>query len=173
MKAHIILFLIFFWITITGARAAQRQPPTDDVSARVFNSAGISVPQLNPGQWQSLTFDSERWDTRQLHETSKNSGRLKAPIAGKYYVFAHITWQSPIGAGLWGLRLQLNGNTVIAEQSVPNPATPSGISMSIGTVYALVPGDYIEAQVFQNNGGTLLIRQIPATSPEFGMARIP
>jgi hypothetical protein len=35
------------------------------------------------------------------------------------------------------------------------------------------PGDYVEAQVFQNNGNPLLIRSISATSPEFGMAKLP
>jgi hypothetical protein len=45
--------------------------------------------------------------------------------------------------------------------------------MSIGTVYALAAGDYVEAQVFQNNGGALAVRHVPAASPEFGMARLP
>jgi hypothetical protein len=34
-------------------------------------------------------------------------------------------------------------------------------------------GDYVEAQAFQNSGNPLLIRYIPATSPEFGMAKLP
>jgi hypothetical protein len=45
--------------------------------------------------------------------------------------------------------------------------------MAVGTLYSLAAGDYVEAQVFQNNGNPLLIRSIPATSPEFGMARVP
>ena len=97
-----------------------RKPPGNDMSARVFNSADVTVPNMKPGEWTSLTFNSERWDTANLHETATNSGRLKAPVAGKYYIFANITWESPIGTGLWGLRLQLNGKTVIAEQTLPN-----------------------------------------------------
>jgi hypothetical protein len=42
-----------------------------------------------------------------------------------------------------------------------------------GTLYALAAGDYVESQVFQNNGNPLLIRAIPAKSPEFGMAKLP
>jgi hypothetical protein len=118
MKTQIsILFILLSWISTAAIHAAQ--PPGNDVSARVFNSADVSVPQLEPGKWMSLTFDSERWDTADLHETKTNSGRLKAPVAGKYYIFANITWESPIGTGLWGLRLQLNGKTVIAEQTLP------------------------------------------------------
>ena len=147
--------------------------PGNDISARVFNSTDVTVPQLKPGEWTSLTFDSERWDTANLHETATNSGRLKAPVPGKYYIFANITWETPIGSGLWGLRLQLNGKTVIAEETLPNTAAPFRVSMSVGTRYALAAGDYVEVQVFQNSGSLLLIRHISATSPEFGMAKLP
>ena len=166
-----LLAILLSWILAAAVLAAQ--PSGNDVSVRVYNSADITVPNMNPGEWTSLTFNSERWDTANLHETATNSGRLKAPVAGKYYIFANITWESPIAIGLWGLRLQLNGKTVIAEQSLPNTAAPFRISMSVGTLYALSAGDYVEAQVFQNSGNALLIRSIPATSPEFGMARVP
>jgi hypothetical protein len=173
MKTQMSLLLVLSWIWVAVAHAAQPQPPSNDVSARVFNSADITVSSLKPGEWTPLTFDSERWDTANLHETATNSGRLKAPVAGKYYIFANITWETPIGSGLWGLRLQLNGKTVIAEQTLPNTAAPFRVSISVGTLYALAAGDYVEAQVFQNSGNPLLIRSIPATSPEFGMAMLP
>ena len=171
MKTQMSLLLVLSWISVAVVHAAQA--PTSDVSARVFNSADVTVPDMKPGEWTSLTFNSERWDTADLHETATNSGRLKAPVAGKYYIFANITWESPIGSGLWGLRLQLNGKTVIAEQTLPNTGTPFRISMSVGTLYSLAASDYVEAQVFQNNGNPLLIRSISATSPEFGMAKLP
>jgi hypothetical protein len=171
MKMHMSLLLVLSWISIAAVHAAQ--PSSNDVSARVFNSADVTVPNMKPGEWTSLTFNSERWDTANLHEAATNSGRLKAPAAGKYYIFTNITWESPIGSGLWGLRLQLNGKTVIAEQTLPNTGAPFRISMSVGTLYVLAPGDYVEAQVFQNNGNPLLIRSIPATSPEFGMVKLP
>jgi hypothetical protein len=171
MKTQMSLLLVLSWISVAAVHAAQ--PAGNDISARVFNSADVNIPQLKPGEWTSLTFDSERWDTGNLHETATNSGRLKAPVAGKYYIFANITWESPIGSGLWGLRLQLNGKTVIAEQTLPNTAAPFRISMSVGTLFALAAGDYVEVQVFQNSGNPLMIRHIPATSPEFGMAKFP
>ena len=163
------LFLLSFLIAVAHAA----QPPRNDVSARVFNSADVSIAPSKPGEWQSLSFDSERWDTASLHERSKNPGRLKAPVAGKYYIFANITWETPIGSGVRGLRLQLNGKTVIAEQMVPNPELPFRTSMSVSTLYALAAGDYVEVQVLQVSGGALFIRHVPATSPEFGMAKIP
>ena len=89
MKTQISLLILLSWISVAVVHAAQ--PSGNDVSARVFNSADINVPQLQPGEWISLTFNSERWDTANLHETTTNSGRLKAPAAGKYYIFASIT----------------------------------------------------------------------------------
>jgi hypothetical protein len=171
MKASMSLLLVLSWISVAAVHAAQS--PGNDISARVFNSADVTVSSLKPGEWTSLTFNSERWDTANLHETATNSGRLKAPVVGKYYIFANITWESPIGSGVWGLRLQLNGKTVIAEQTLPNTAAPFRISMSVGTLYSLAAGDYVEVQVFQNSGNPLLIPSIAATSPEFGMAKVP
>jgi hypothetical protein len=171
MKTQLSVLIVLSWLFFAVVQAAQ--PSGNDISARVFNSADITIPQLKPGEWTSLSFNSERWDTAKLHETGPNAGRLKAPVAGKYYIFANITWESPIGSGLWGLRLQLNGKTVIAEQSLPNTAAPYRVSMAVGTLYALAAGDYVEVQVFQNSGNPLLIRHIPAASPEFGMAKLP
>jgi hypothetical protein len=171
MKARMSFILVLSWISVAAVHAAQS--PGNDISARVFNSADVTVSSLKPGEWTSLTFNSERWDTANLHETATNSGRLKAPVVGKYYIFANITWESPIGSGVWGLRLQLNGKTVIAEQTLPNTAAPFRISMSVGTLYSLAAGDYVEVQVFQNSGNPLLIPSIAATSPEFGMAKVP
>jgi hypothetical protein len=46
--------------------------------------------------------------------------------------------------------------------------------MSVGTLYALAAGDYVEAPVFQNSGNPLMDPfHPPATSPEFGMAKLP
>jgi hypothetical protein len=171
MKTQMSLLLVLSWLSVAVVHAAQL--PGNDISARVFNSTDITISSLKPGDWTPLSFDSERRDTANLHETTTNSGRLKSPAAGKYYIFANITWETPIGSGLWGLRLQLNGKTVIGEQTLPNTGASFRISMSVGTLYALSPGDYVEAQVFQNSGNPLLIRSIPATSPEFGMAKLP
>jgi len=173
MKKQIsAVLLVLAWLLGAAAYAAQAQS-SGDVSARVFNSTDISVPQLNVGEWKTLNFNSERWDTANLHDTAMNTSRLKAPVAGKYYIFANITWETPLGSGFWGLRILFNGKTAIAEQTLPNNGGSFRTSMSIGTMYALNAGDYVEVQVFQNSGGTVAVKQITATSPEFGMGKVP
>src|SRR4029077_16581987 len=113
------VLLLSSWIFVAVIHGAQPQP-SGDVSARVFNSADISVPQMRVGEWKTLTFDSERWDSANLHDIAASTGRVKAPVAGKYTIFANITWETPLGSGFWGLRLLLNGKTPIAEQTLPN-----------------------------------------------------
>jgi hypothetical protein len=155
------------------AHAAEPQQRAGDISSRVFNSTPISIQQGTLGEWTTLKFDSERWDTANLHGTATNSNRLKAPMAGKYYIYANVVWETPIGAGLCALRIQVNGKTVIAEQSAPNTGAPYSIALSLGTHYALSAGDYVEAQVFQNTGGAMAVLRINAAPPEFGMVKVP
>ena len=47
MKTQLSVLLVLSWISVAVVHAAQ--PPGNDVSARVFNSADITVPQLKPG----------------------------------------------------------------------------------------------------------------------------
>lgn len=173
MKIQLISLHVLLWALVGVANAAESQPAPNSVSARIFNSADIAVSPSKGDEWKTLRFDSKRWDTAQLYDSAANPGRLKAPVAGSYYIFANVIWESPIGRGIWGLRLLLNGKTVIAEQTTPNPELPFRTSMAVGTLYALAPGDFVEAQVLQISGGELFIRHVPATSPEFGMARLP
>src|SRR5215471_10184019 len=86
MKKHMVSILfVLSWISL--APAAQPQPGSADVSARVFNSTDISVPQLTVGEWKTLTFDLERWDTANLHDIAANISRLRAPVAGEILHF--------------------------------------------------------------------------------------
>ena len=171
MKTQMSLLILWFWISVAAVHAAQ--PSGNDVSARVFNSADVTVPNMKPGEWTSLTFNSERWDTADLHDTKTQLRQAESARSRQILHLCQYPWESPIGTGLWGLRLQLNGKTVIAEQTLPDAGASFRISMSVGTLYSLASGDYVEAQVFQNNGNPLLIRSIAATSPEFGMAKLP
>ena len=59
MKTQISFLFVLSWISVAVVHAAQPQSPGNDISTRVFNSADITVSQLKPGEWQSLTFDSD------------------------------------------------------------------------------------------------------------------
>src|SRR3972149_10227706 len=58
---------------------------------RVYNNASISI---NNATWTALTFNAERFDADDLHESVTNPGRLTCKIAGKYLIFGHVVFDS-------------------------------------------------------------------------------
>jgi len=154
------------------ARVEALEAQSVDISVRVFNPTDITIPTAG-GPQTKLPFDSERWDTDDIHDTAvMNNKKLTAQTAGKYYIFAHIVWDTN-SAGYRSLGILLNGSTVIAEQrgGIADPNVP--ISMSVGTHYELTVGDYVEVQVSQNSGSPIDIFRVDARSPEFGMVKLP
>src|SRR5262249_3653108 len=70
------------------------------ISARVYNSTVIPVPSSG-GVSAVPSFDSERWDTANLHD-SANPSRLTAPVDGVYLIEAHVSFPTN-GAGARGM----------------------------------------------------------------------
>jgi hypothetical protein len=145
---------------------AQTSAAPSDISARVFNSTNITIPHATIA---TLTFDSERWDTDNMHSTSSQTGRLTAQTAGKYLIFGQVRWgNNP--TGYRDIQIALNGTASIAESVTDSPAVAE---MSVVTHYALSAGDFVELQVSQASGGPLDVAVAPASSPEFGMVKLP
>ena len=147
------------------ARVEALEAQAVDISVRVFNSADI--PILHQQVVTTLTFNMERWDTDGIHDP--NDSRLTAQTAGKYYIFAHITWRAVGVGGGRRLGILLNGATVIAEEHETGGPT----SMSVSTHYELDVDDYVEVQVEQGSGNAVDILSVEAMSPEFGMVKLP
>ena len=142
-------------------------------SVRVSTTGAQSIANgpSGPGN-QTLVFDKERWDTNSMHSNTTNTSRLVAKVAGLYEIDATIIWDTNVAGGRFlGLQLTHAGSSsFIAVAS--NPNTDGGFvedDQSVSTTFALKKGDYVEAVVYQDSGGSLNLQQIPATSPEFGM----
>lgn len=136
--------------------------------ARVYNSAAIAT--VSGAALLTLTFNSERYDEGGLHSTAVNTGRLTAPVAGKYSVGASVRWASN-AVGYRQLSLARSGTTSIARQLGP-AASGTVTYQSVQTEIELAAGDWIEVQVQQNSGGNLNIEANVESSPEFWMALI-
>lgn len=135
--------------------------------ARVFNDANISVANNTVA---ALTFNSERYDSGDLHSTSVNTGRLTAPITGLYAVGACVSFASN-ATGIREVELRVNGTTVIAIDD--RPANTGAVTViSIDTQYRLAATDYVEVLAFQNSGGALNVLVSASYSPEFWMTRL-
>jgi hypothetical protein len=150
--------------------------PTSDISARVYKSSHTSLAHNTT---VALSFDSERWDTDEIH--APGSSQLTAQTAGKYLIYANVKFgQSSTGTREVGLRVTTtSGNQGIAEERATGNVVESGVEgnvMSLATHYFLNVGDYVELLVTQTSGGPLNVLSESATdavSPEFGMVKLP
>ena len=134
-------------------------------SVRAFRSTNQTITS---GSNQTITFNSERWDTNAMHDPTTNSSRLVAPIDGVYTISANVVWSGGACGGGCFLGVHRNGGSFIGTASNPE-AGSFELDQSLTTQYALKAGDYVEVQVYQGSGASHQLLVIPNVSPEFAM----
>lgn len=142
-------------LLVLGRVKADRSVP----SARVYNSAAISAAH---NATVMLTFNSERWDSDNIHSTSLNTSRLTCVTPGLYTGLGQVA----IAASATGVRqvfVRINSGTLIAND-VRSASSAFATELAVPFIWRLAAGDYIELGVFQNSGAA---RDVTA---EFGMA---
>lgn len=140
-----------------------------DISCRVYHNADQDVQNST---WTSLAFNSERFDTDNIHSTTVNNARLTCQTAGKYLIIAHFLF-NPNGVGTRALSIELNGATPIGGCQFRPPATAGNhAGLSASTIYDLAVGDYVRINAYQNCGGPLTIPAVGKHSPEFMMIKL-
>lgn len=135
--------------------------------ARVYHNAAQSIPDAAT---TALNFNSERFDTDVIHDTSTNNERLTCKTAGVYLISASVGFVSN-ATGFRALILRLNGTTFIALDERPT-VNGNALRLTITTVYQLAVNDYVEALAYQTSGGALNTDQGGNYSPEFMLARL-
>lgn len=139
----------------------------DIIGARAYNSGNISIPNDTS---TALTFDTERWDTDDIHDLSTNTGRLTCVTAGYYLIIGQVSFDSDAD-GYRFVIIWLNETTSVASQRLG--ANPSGATrVEVMTIYELAVGDYVELQVRHTAGAALDVVAGSAYSPEFMMVRL-
>lgn len=146
----------------------RRDVPIVGIGARVYNSGAISCAS---GALTLLTFDSERYDTDQLHSTSSNTGRLTAQRPGVYLVTGNVEFAAS-ATGYRQLVIRLNGATQIGNVLVGAAAGGIVTQLQVVTLYQLAAGDYVELGASQNSGGALNAQATGNASPEFAIHRL-
>jgi hypothetical protein len=136
--------------------------------ARVRHNSNQAI---GSGAYATLAFDTEVADASAYHDAGSNT-RLTCPSgnAGPHLILFHGIFAAN-AAGARYARLLLNGATALAEDgesSVGADAQP----VSVATIYSLAAGDYVEAQVYQNSGGSLNLTSAGAYTPVFMLARL-
>jgi len=137
-------------------------------AVRAKTSVAQSIPT---NTFTTVTFELEDFDYGGLHSTTTNTGRLTAQATGVYFIYGSLNFAANL-SGDRGVRILLNGSTVIARQfGVTSSTAGEQPSISCGTYYYLVAGQYVELNAFQNSGSSLAL-DLTATPPSFGMGLI-
>ena len=139
----------------------------DNPAARVYHDANQSIANVT---YTQLAFNSERFDTNVMHDTTTNNTRLTCKTAGKYLIWGCVEFESNI-TGWRFLEILLNGSIKTARE-LRTPLSGSTIVFTISTVYDLAVNDYVELQVYQSSGGALNVNVAGNHSPEFSMVRV-
>jgi len=138
---------------------------THDVGARVYRSSNQSI---NNTTFTAITFNSERYDTDNIHSTVSNTSRLTCQTAGKYIIVGQVKIDNNV-TGYRICRIVLGGSTVLSVARELNPTTASAANLIVTTIYDLATSNYVELEVWQNSGGSLNVLSDSNSSPEFMM----
>ena len=137
------------------------------IGARVYHSVNQSIPFDTPTM---LAFNSERYDTDNIHDNAVSNSRLTCRTAGKYIIVALIWWAAN-AAGYRSHSIVLNATTWIGQlETRPLPNNYS--SAVVTTIWDMSVGDYVELEVYQNTLTAVNVTAWEAGSPEFMMQRI-
>lgn len=103
----------------------------------------------------ALAFNQEALDSDNGHSTVTNNSRYTVQTAGTWEFTAIVPWAGS-AAGKRELSLRVNNTTTYGGQTVT--ATGSNRLAACVTVFApMSVSDYMEAWVWQNSGGALLV----------------
>ncbi len=115
-------------------------------------------------------FNSEHYDTDNIHDNSVNNSRLTCRTAGKYLIIGQIAW----GVNIVGQRLlaiRFNGSDRIGAVRADAISAIYGQN-EVSTIYSLAVNEYVELRVWQNSGDTVTSTVITPLCPTFMMQRI-
>lgn len=139
------------------------------IGARVYHSAAQAIVTATP---TALAFDSERFDTNAIHDTSTNNSRLTCKTAGVYVISASVQFAAN-ATGLRAVNIVVNGSVYIAPMRFMAVTDAGNASLVTNTtIYQLAVNDYVQVLVQQNSGANLNVLANGNFSPEFSMVRI-
>lgn len=150
---------------VTTAKLANQSVVAAKVGVLPRSRAYHNITQTIPNNTvTALAFNSERFDTDNMHDNVTSNGRLTCKTAGTYLLGATIQWAVNT-TGTRQVSLRLNGTTVIASQRVGAFAVDD-VHQALSTIYHLAVNDYIEVIVRQTSGVGLDVMTATQYSPE-------
>jgi hypothetical protein len=81
-----------------------------NIGTRLFNSAGITISHDTV---TNLTFNTERFDTDNMHSLSSNTERITINTPGKYLISGNVSWTAN-GTGIRLIYIRLKDTTFLS-----------------------------------------------------------
>ena len=136
-------------------------------ACRIYHDA---AQEITSGTWTTLTFNSERFDTDDMHSVLANTNRIYAQRDGIYLAYFHGAFAAN-AVGLRAVTIRHNSSTSIASLSTTAHGTTTS-RLSAATVYQMSAGDWFDFIVYQNSGGALNLNVYANFSIEAGAVRL-
>lgn len=124
-------------------------------STRLSHSASVAIPN---NAYTTLPWDTEEWDTADLHSATSATERITLPIAGRYLVIGSIRWDVNT-TGQRIVRIMRTRGAVV-EMVGQDISTTWGTNAVVHHATALVDcqaGDYLTLEAWQSSGGALAV----------------
>ena len=137
-----------FMNSLSAVLTFVQNPPRCSVYS---GSTGFSC---TTGAGQLVTWDSELYDTDSMHSTSSATTRLTAQTPGLYEIKGQYNFGTN-GTGQRQVAIFKNGAPQCYESTNALAASQSTL-LSLSKDLYLAAGDYVEFQVQQNSGGTIV-----------------
>jgi len=148
---------------LDAAVGALQSPP----SVHVYHSVNQAVAAAGT----ILAFDSERFDTDNIHDNSTNNSRLTCQTAGKYEPFFNIRFA--VGTGTYReIDVLLNGSIVIGSIIVPPVSGVVTVLAARTPEVELAVNDYLELKAYHDHSSSLSAEAAASYSPVFGMVKV-
>lgn len=158
------------WVPLFNLLGSQSSAP---YSTRVYRSTSFSAVN---GAYTFVPFDTVRWDNGGQWNVGQPT-RLTCVRAGTYLVYANTQFATTAG-GNWRLnRITKNGGPILGYGGLGGVTLIASVGPVATAISAvdLVPGDYVEASVYQDTGSAMTIPPSDASnwhSTDFGMVLI-
>ena len=121
----------------------------------VHATTTASVSTTN-GATKIVPFNSERYDTANMHSTTTNNHILKAPINGKYLVTANIIWDfNSTGVRILKVERVNSSGTLVRDVGGSRQVASGQSNQSVSGIVDLAAGEGVQMSVIQDSGGSL------------------
>jgi hypothetical protein len=120
-------------------------------AARVYRSTTQSINNIT---WTALTHDNERWDPDGMFTASSSNINIPSAALGIFMVGGFVSFAAN-STGVRGVRILVDGTTVIAQDVRPTPASPDTCEITINCPWRWTVAGSVRLDVYQSSGGSL------------------